>query len=341
MVVLSASPGEIGSVSATQSETLRVTRGRRATGTRSSLLKGIGETPLLRLARVASEFPHVQVLAKAEWLNPGGSVKDRAALGMIEEGERSGGLRPGKTILDATSGNTGIAYAMIGAVKGYPVTLCVPSSASQERKRILAAYGAETVWTPAEEGSDGAIRRAREIYAADPDRYFYADQYANPANWRAHYRSTGVEIWRQTGGGVTHFVAGLGTSGTFVGTGRRLREFDPSIQLISFQPDSGFHGLEGLKHMPSAIVPEIYDPELANENLWIETERAYEYVRRLAREEGLLTGLSSGAALAACLAVARRIPPDQSAQIVTVFPDSGNRYLGDRLWEEGEDAQSR
>lgn len=326
-------------MSATQSEPLKRTHHRRPTETAGSLLDRIGWTPLLHLTRVTREFPHVRISAKAEWFNPGGSVKDRAALAMIEEGERSGGLRPGKTLLDATSGNTGIAYAMIGAVKGYPVTLCVPASASEERKRILAAYGAEVIWTPAAEGSDGAIRRAREIYAADPHRYFYADQYANPANWRAHYCSTAVEIWQQTGGGVTHFVAGLGTTGTFVGTGRRLVEFNPAIQLISFQPDAAFHGLEGLKHLPSAIVPDIYDPELAGENLWIETERAYEYVRRLAREEGLLVGLSSGAALAACLDVARRIPPEQSAEIVTVFPDSGTRYLGDRLWEEGEDAE--
>jgi cysteine synthase B len=299
-----------------------------------SLLDRIGWTPLLRLERVGREFPNFEFLAKAEWFNPGGSVKDRAALAMILEGERSGQLEPGKTILDATSGNTGIAYAMIGAVKGYRVKLCVPESASAERKRILAAYGAELIWTPAGDGSDGAIQRVREIYAADPDRYFYPDQYNNPANWRAHYCSTGVEIWRQTRGTLTHFVAGLGTSGTFIGTARRLEEFDPSIELISFQPAAAFHGLEGLKHMPSAIVPGIYDQALADENLWIETEDAHEQVRRLAREEGLLVGLSSGAAMAACLKVAQKIPAGQPARIVTVFPDSGERYLGDRFWEE-------
>jgi cysteine synthase B len=301
------------------------------------VLDRIGWTPLLRLERIGREWPNVEFLAKAEWFNPGGSVKDRAALSMIEDGERSGRLAPGKTILDATSGNTGIAYAMIGAVKGYPVKLCVPASASEERKRILAAYGAEIVWTPAEAGSDGAIRRVREIYGGDPDRYFYVDQYNNPANWRAHYETTGAEIWQQTAGQVTHFVAGLGTTGTFVGTARRLREYDRSIRLISFQPDAAFHGLEGLKHLPSAIVPGIYDPALADQNLWIETEQAYRCVRRLAREEGLLVGLSAGAALAACLEIARQLPRSQQARIVTVFPDSGDRYLGDRFWEEGEE----
>lgn len=298
------------------------------------VLDRIGWTPLLRLERTGREWPNVEFLAKAEWFNPGGSVKDRAALWMIEDGERRGRLTPGKTILDATSGNTGIAYAMIGAVKGYAVKLCLPVSASEERKRILAAYGAEIVWTPAEAGSDGAIRRVREIYESDPDRYFYADQYNNPANWRAHYETTGVEIWRQTGGRVTHFVAGLGTTGTFVGTARRLREYNRSIRLISCQPDAAFHGLEGLKHLPSAIVPGIYDAGLADQNLWIETEHAYRCVRRLAREEGLLVGLSAGAALAACLEIARQLPAGQPARIVTVFPDSGDRYLGDRFWEE-------
>ena len=299
-----------------------------------SILDRIGWTPLIRLQHVKAEFPHVEFLVKAEWFNPGGSVKDRAAYAMILEAERNGSLAPGKTILDATSGNTGIAYAMIGAAKGYPVKLCVPVSASKERKQILAAYGAEIVWTPADEGSDGAIRRAREIYAADPGRYFYSDQYSNPANWRAHYCSTAVEIWQQTHGRMTHFVAGLGTTGTFVGTARRLREFDPSIRLVSFQPDASFHGLEGLKHLPTSIVPGIYDGGLANENLWIKTEDAYRQVRRLAREEGLLVGVSSGAALAACLEIARRIPSGESARIVAVFPDSGVRYLEDRFWEE-------
>jgi len=300
----------------------------------SSLLGKIGETPLLRLARIGAAFPHVELYAKAEWFNPGGSVKDRAALEMILEGERSSQLVPGKVILDATSGNTGIAYAMIAACRGYRVKLCVPASASAERKKILLAYGAELVLTPADEGSDGAIRRARQIYAADPDRYFYPDQYSNPANWRAHYRTTAREIWEQTSGRITHFVAGLGTSGTFVGTGRRLRELRPEIQLVSVQPDAAFHGLEGLKHMPTALVPAIYDPGLADENIWVRTEDAYQAVRRLAREEGLLVGPSSGAALVACLQIAARIPPDRPAVIVTVFPDSGQRYLSERFWDE-------
>ncbi|HEV2387151.1 MAG TPA: cysteine synthase family protein [Candidatus Acidoferrales bacterium] len=299
-----------------------------------SPLERVGWTPLVRLGRLASEFPHVEIFAKCEWFNPGGSVKDRAALAMILEGERTGQLTAGKTILDATSGNTGIAYAMIGAVKGYPVKLCVPESASEERKRILRVYGADVIWTPAGDGSDGAICRAREIQAADPGRYFYPDQYNNPANWRAHYCTTAMEIWQQTSGRLTHFVAGLGTTGTFVGAARRLREFDPSIRMVSFQPDSAFHGLEGLKHLPSAIVPGIYDPALADRNLWIRTERAYHWVRRLAREEGLLAGLSSGAALAACIELAREIPAGEPARIVTVFPDSADRYLGDRFWEE-------
>jgi S-sulfo-L-cysteine synthase (O-acetyl-L-serine-dependent) len=300
-----------------------------------SLLDRVGNTPLLALPRTGRAFPHIGFYAKAEWFNPGGSVKDRAALRMISEGERSGRLRPGKTIVDATSGNTGIAYAMIGAAKGYRVKLCVPESASEERKRILKAYSVEVIFTPAGEGSDGAIRRARAIYAADPERYFYPDQYGNPANWRAHYETTAQEIWAQTGGHVTHFVAGLGTSGTFIGVARRLKELNPSLRASSVQPDSAFHGLEGLKHMPTAIVPAIYDPALADENLWVRTEAAYEMVRRLAREEGLLIGPSSGAALCGCFRVAERIPADQPAVIVTVFPDSGDKYLSERFWEEG------
>lgn len=302
--------------------------------TRTDLLDCIGNTPLLRLKQIGAEFPQVEFHAKAEWFNPGGSVKDRAASRMILEGERRGALRPGKIILDATSGNTGIAYAMIGAAHGYSVTLCLPSSASEERKRILAAYGAELIFTSGDEGSDGAIRRARELYAAHPEKYFYPDQYSNPANVEAHVQTTGPEIWRQTDGRITHFVAGLGTSGTFVGTTRFLKQQSYFIKAISFQPDSSFHGLEGLKHMATAIVPPIYDRTLADEDLKIRTEDAYAMVKRLAREEGLLVGVSSGAAMQACLEVVRRLPEDERAVIVTVFPDSGDKYLSERFWDQ-------
>jgi S-sulfo-L-cysteine synthase (O-acetyl-L-serine-dependent) len=298
------------------------------------LLDQIGNTPLLKIDRVAAEFPNVEFYAKAEWFNPGGSVKDRAAYAMIREGERSGRLRPGKIILDATSGNTGIALSMIGAALGYRVKLCLPTSASPERKAILKAYGVGVVYTPGEQGTDGAIRRVREIYEADPEKYFYVDQYANPANPAAHYSGTAPEIWEQTRGRITHFVAGLGTSGTFTGTTRRLREFNGGIRCISVQPDSGFHGLEGLKHMPTAIVPPIYDENLADENLDIRTEDAQQITKRLAREEGLLVGVSSGAAMHGCLEIARRLPHNQRAVIVTVFPDSGEKYLTDRFWSE-------
>jgi S-sulfo-L-cysteine synthase (O-acetyl-L-serine-dependent) len=298
------------------------------------LLERIGKTPLLRLERASAEFPNVEFCAKAEWFNPGGSVKDRAAYSMIREGERRGDLRPGKIILDATSGNTGIAYAMIGAALGYRVKLCLPSSASEERKQILRAYGVEIVFTPGDEGTDGAIRRVREIYKADPEKYFYPDQYGNAANPAAHYSTTAPEIWEQTHGRITHFVAGLGTSGTFVGTTRRLKELNPQIRCVSFQPDSGFHGLEGLKHMPTAIVPGIYDASLADENIEVRTEDAHRIVKRLAREEGILAGVSSGAALWASMEIARRLPQTQRAVIVTIFPDSGERYLSDRFWSE-------
>ncbi len=303
----------------------------------SSLLSRVGNTPLLRLVKVTRDFPRVEFYAKAEWFNPGGSVKDRAALNMVLDGERSGALTPDKTILDATSGNTGIAYAMIAASRGYRVKLCLPANAGQERKRILRAFGAELVLTDPGEGSDGAIRKVRELFAAEPERYFYPDQYNNPANWRAHYQTTATEIWQQTAGRITHFVAGLGTSGTFVGTSRRLKELNPGIRVISFQPDSGFHGLEGLKHMPSAIVPGIYDASLAEENLEVATEEAYMMVRRLAREEGLLVGISSGAALAAARRVAREI---ETGVLVTVFPDSADKYLSQTFWEdEGGEAR--
>ena len=307
-----------------------------ASGTRpapeaGSLLACVGKTPLIKLTRMVRSVAPVEIHAKAEWFNPGGSVKDRPALNMILEGERSGQLRPGKVILDATSGNTGIAYAMIGASRGYKVKLCLPANASQERKHILRAYDVELVLTDPALSTDGAIEKARELYREDPERYFYPDQYNNDANWKAHYETTASEIIQQTGGRLTHFVAGLGTTGTFVGTGRRLREFNPAIRLISFQPDSGFHGLEGLKHLPTAMAPGIYDASLADENLWISTEEAYAMVRRLAREEGLLVGISSGAALVACLQVAGQL---SGGKIVTIFPDSGDKYLSEKFWEE-------
>src|SRR5229473_8300891 len=299
-----------------------------------SLLDRIGNTPLLRLERIASEFPNVEFHAKAEWFNPGGSVKDRPALSMIQAGLASGALTPGKTIIDATSGNTGIAYAMIGAAIGYPVKLCLPDSASPERKHILTAFGAELVITPGDEGTDGAIRKVHQIVAADPARYFYPDQYSNPANWQAHYRTTASEIWEQTSGRVTHFVAGLGTSGTFVGTARRLKELNPEIRCVSLQPDASFHGLEGWKHMPTAIRPAIYDETLADENLAISTEESYRLVKRLAREEGLLVSPSAAAALLGCFQVAAGIPKNANAVMVTIFADSALKYLNERFWDE-------
>jgi cysteine synthase B len=273
--------------------------------------------------------PGVELYAKAEWQNPGGSVKDRAAARMILDGEASGQLKPGKVILDATSGNTGIAYAMVGAARGYKVKLCLPENASPERKLILRALGAELVVTSPLEGTDGAIREARRLFAADPETYFYPDQYNNDGNWMAHFDTTASEIIEQTSGRLTHFVAGLGTSGTFVGTGRRLRKFSPAIKLISFQPDSPFHGLEGLKHMETAIVPGIYDATLADADLRVSTERAYRMVRRLAREMGLMAGISSGAAVAAMLDVAKDL---DRAVIVTVFPDGAEKYLNETFW---------
>jgi len=286
------------------------------------------------MERLGRDYPNAEFYGKAEWLNPGGSVKDRPALEMIREAERDGRLQPGQTILDATSGNTGIAYAMIAAASGYRVKLCLPASASEERKKILAAYGAELVITAADEGSDGAITRAREIIAAEPGKYFYPNQYGNPANWRAHYKTTANEIWEQSAGRVTHFVAGLGTSGTFVGTTRRLRELNPAIRCISLQPDAAFHGLEGWKYMPTAIVPEIYDPSLADSNLAIKTEDAYRLVKRAAREEGLLLSPSAAAALDGCFQVAASLDPGEHAVLVTIFPDSGTKYLSERFWNE-------
>ena len=298
------------------------------------LLEQVGNTPLVRLERVASHLPGIELLAKAEWYNPGGSVKDRAAANIVAEACRNGKFEAGKTLLDSTSGNTGIAYAMIGAAMGFPVTLCVPENVSHERKRILQAYGATILFTDPGEGSDGAMRLARELAAKHPDLYFYADQYSNDANWQAHYKGTANEIWQQTEGRITHFVSILGTSGTFMGTTRRLKELNPKIRCISLQPDSAFHGIEGAKNMASAIVPKIYDPALADENIDIKTEDAYAMARRLAREEGLLVGVSAAAAVVGCLKVAEQVKPGQRAVIVTILCDSGDKYLSERFWEE-------
>jgi len=300
-----------------------------------NVLERIGNTPLIRVARISFRRSNVEIAGKAEWFNPGGSVKDRPAYSMIQAGLASGELRRGKTILDATSGNTGIAYAMIGAALGYPVKLFLPHSASEERKRILHAYGAELVMTPGDEGTDGAIRRVRELADAEPRKYFYPDQYSNPANWQAHYRGTANEIWEQTGGRITHFVAALGTSGTFMGTTRRLKELNPAIRCISLQPDGPWNGLEGWKHMPTALRPAIYDDQLADENLEISTEESYRMVKRLAREEGLLVSPSAAAALLGCLAVAEKLPAGESAVMVTVFADSAAKYLSERFWDDG------
>ena len=306
-----------------------ITRINERVGAKATEL--VGNTPLLELSSISAEVPGVRILGKAEWYNPGGSVKDRPALWMIRDGEKSGALTPGKTILDATSGNTGIAYAWIGAALGYKVKLCMPRNASEERKKILRAYGVDFVLTDPGEGSDGAIREARRLFAEDPERYFYPDQYSNPANPRAHYESTAPEIWDETGGEVTHFVAGLGTSGTFVGTATRLKEYNPDIRVISFEPDAAFHGLEGMKHMESAIVPPIYEPSVADENRHASTEEAYEMVKRVAREEGVLIGISSGAAVVMALQVAREI---ESGVVVTILCDGADKYLSESFWED-------
>src|SRR5271167_4766789 len=301
----------------------------------TNLLQLIGHTPLIRMERIAHDLPGVEIYGKAEFFNPGGSVKDRAALNMILDGERTGKLTRDKIILDSTSGNTGIAYAMIAAYKGYKVKLCLPGNASPERKHVLKAYGAEMVLTDAGESSDGAIRACREIYNADPDRYFYPDQYNNPANWKAHYNGTAAEILAQTDGRITHFVASMGTSGTFMGNTRRLREEVPGIKCISAQPSSGFHGLEGLKHMPTAIVPGIYDASLADENIWIETEDAYAMCRRLAREEAVLAGISSGANLVAACKIARGLAEaGKRGVIVTMLCDGAYKYLSESFWTD-------
>jgi cysteine synthase B len=299
------------------------------------LLDTIGNTPLIRLEKIPREFPGIEILGKAEYFNPGGSVKDRAARSMVLEGERAGKLNHSRTILDSTSGNTGIAYAMIGANRGYKVKLILPGNASEERKRILKAYGAEMLFSDPGEGSDGAIRLCRKIYMEDPDRYFYPDQYNNSANWKAHFETTGPEIIKQTNGSLTHFVAAMGTSGTFTGTTKRLRRDLPDVKCYSAQPSSGFHGLEGLKHMPTAIKPGFYDEELADGNLWIETEDAYRMVRRLAREEGLLVGISSGCNVHAATILARELAErGETATIVTVLCDSAEKYLSEHFWDE-------
>jgi cysteine synthase B len=300
----------------------------------SKSIDRIGNTPLLRLQRIGAEFPNIQFLGKAEWLNPGGSVKDRAASNIVAQGRASGAFAPGKILLDATSGNTGIAYAMLGAAEGFRVTLCMPQNVSIERKRILHAYGAEVVYTDPADGSDGAIRKARELFAAQPEKYFYADQYSNDANWQAHYHGTANEIWQQTEGRITHFVSMLGTSGTFMGATRRLKELNRGIRCISLQPDSAFHGIEGAKHMPSALVPKIYDASLADENIEISTEDAYAMCKRMAREEGLLVGISAAAAVVGCLQLARKVRADEPAVFVTILCDSGDKYLSERFWEE-------
>jgi len=299
----------------------------------SSILGRIGNTPLLRLDRLTAHLPGVILLGKAEWANPGGSVKDRAASSIVAAAQAKG-LLAGKHLLDATSGNTGIAYAMLGAAGGFGVTLCMPSNVSPERKRILAAYGANIVWTDPADGSDGAILKAREL-AQDKTRYYYADQYGNEANWQAHYRGTANEIWEQTEGRITHFVAGLGTSGTFMGTTRRLKELNPAVECIAMQPDSPFHGLEGLKYMATAIVPPIYDARLADRHVEQSTEEAYEMAKHLGRTEGLLLGISAAAAVAASLRIGEEVSrAGKNAIIVTILCDSADKYLSERFWEQ-------
>ena len=315
-----------------------------ATKLGTGVLERIGNTPLIRLEKITAHLPGVQILGKAEWINPGGSVKDRAASSIVADAQARGllGSSPatrGQRLLDATSGNTGIAYAMLGAAQGFGVTLCMPGNVSPERKKILAAYGAEVVSTDPADGSDGAIRKAREIAGSGGDSFYYADQYGNDANWGAHYKTTAPEIWRQTEGQITHFVAGLGTSGTFMGTTRRLKEYSSSIECISMQPDSPFHGLEGMKHMASALVPAIYDPTLADGNIDMETEAAYRMAKRLGREEGVLVGVSAAANVAAALRVAEEIAAHapnklQDTVIVTILCDSADKYLSERFWEE-------
>jgi cysteine synthase B len=315
-----------------------------ATKLGTGVLERIGNTPLIRLERIAAHLPGVQILGKAEWVNPGGSVKDRAGAAIVSDAQERGllGASPatkGQRLLDATSGNTGIAYAMLGAALGFGVTLCMPANVSPERKKILAAYGAEVMWTDPADGSDGAIRKAQELATEGGNKFYYADQYGNNANWRAHYKTTAPEIWRQTEGLITHFVTGLGTSGTFMGTTRRLKEYLPVVECISMQPDSPFHGLEGMKHMASALVPAIYDPHLADRGIEIQTEKAYAMAKRLAREEGILVGVSAAANVAAALQVAEEVADGgskylQDTVIVTILCDSADKYLSERFWEE-------
>jgi S-sulfo-L-cysteine synthase (O-acetyl-L-serine-dependent) len=301
-----------------------------------TLVERIGNTPLLRLDALTRDLPGITLLGKAEWYNPGGSVKDRAASNIVAEGRRTGQLGPGKILLDATSGNTGIAYAMLGAAEGFPVTLCMPENVSRERKQILQGYGANILYTDPGDGSDGAIRLARQLAAEPSNKYFYADQYSNDANWKAHYLTTANEIWQQTQGRITHFVAMLGTSGTFVGTTRRLKELNPRVRCVSLQPDSSFHGIEGAKHMASAIVPKIYDASIADQNLEISTEDAYAMARHMSRKAGLLVGVSAAAAVVGSLKVARELPikKGQEAVVVTILCDSGEKYLSERFWTE-------
>ncbi len=309
----------------------RKTLDRVCVATGTDVFDLVGNTPLIPLCHIAADVRPVEIYAKAEWFNPSGSVKDRPAREIILTAERAGQLSPEVTLLDATSGNMGIAYAMLCASRGYHARLVIPQNASPERIKILRAYGAELVFSSPLEGTDGSIRLARDIVAEHPGQYFYADQYSNPANWQAHYRTTGVEVWEQTAGRVTHFVAGLGTSGTFVGVGRRLREFNPDIHLVAVQPDAPFHGLEGLKHYETAMIPRIYDASLANEQVGVTTEEAHAMVKRLAREEGLFVGVSAAASAVAAIKVAAS---RREGVIVTVFPDAGFKYLSDRFWGE-------
>lgn len=296
----------------------------------------IGNTPLLGFQRITSHLPdNIQIFAKAEWYNPGGSVKDRPAREIVRQAFADGRLGNGQILMDSTSGNTGIAYAMLGATKGFGVKLFMSEAVSKERVAILRAYGVDIEFTDPMEGSDGAIIAVRELAEREPDKYFYADQYNNPANWQAHYKTTGVEIWNQTEGQITHFVAGLGTSGTLSGTSRRLREYNPDIQIISAQPDVAFHGIEGWKHMETSILPGIYNSNLADYNMGISTDASYAMTRRLAREEGYLVGPSAGAAMVSALKVAEEIAErGESAFIVTLFPDNAYKYLSSAMWQE-------